>query len=286
MELQHLNIDNYINWYKELSRKVDFAIDNEWKIKRYLLTGWDLQARYIRNKANIKSKELSEKIMAESKILSERVKEVKEYMQGGIVYDLWFVPPFAEWIYYDQVINDFTNAPIEFITEKLKSAALPPIKILIEELERINQKEWDFSNNVMNGNPMVKAKVKDMEGSWGIGFAQFTSDCYYAKWLHNRIKELENQPTESVTRLQWNGTGKDFSELIKALSLTALKGVQETEIIKILGSVFELKGKPFKADRHRININDLQDTKPSDLFTAKMNKEINNYLKSLIETER
>lgn len=285
MELQTLNIDNYVNWYKELSRKVEFATDNEWRINRYALTGWGLFMRSIHNEANVKSKELSERLMDESKQLSLKVEAVKKYMPDKEFSEIWFVPPVREWIHFDRVIDDFANTPIEFITDKLKSAALPPIKILTEELERINQTEWNGAESVLNGHPFLKSAVEKEGEGWGIKFALFVSDCYFAKWLASRIKELENPAPENAIRLPWKGTAKDLSELIKALSLTALKGVQETEIIRLLGSVFDINGKPFNGERHRININELQDKKPKDMFTAQLHKAINNFLMNTTEID-
>ncbi|WP_315820981.1 hypothetical protein [Paraflavitalea speifideaquila] len=59
--------------------------------------------------------------------------------------------------------------------------------------------------------------------------------------------------------------------------MTAFAGIPETEIIKAFESIIEYKGKPVDLSRHEINKNELQDRKPRDLFTFKMNKAINEF---------
>ena len=88
-------------------------------------------------------------------------------------------------------------------------------------------------------------------------------------------------PPENVNRLEWRGTQKDFSEMVKALSITALKGTRETDIVRLLGNMFTFSGKEFNEKRHNININELQDSKPRELFTDKMNKAVNDFLKNI-----
>lgn len=277
MEFQNLNIGNYVNWYRELSYKVAFATENEWRINRYIQTGWSLYARYTLNNENIKSKELSERLTAASKTLYQDVQEVKKYMKSDDLPEIWYIPLVSEWIYFDSVTDDFTDVSITSVTNKLQSATLPPIKILKEELRRINEKEWMFTNNVLIDHPFYKSEIEEEGEGWVTQFALFVSNCHFAKWLTERIKEQEAPTPANITALPWNGTEEDLSTLIKALSLTALKGVPENEIIELLGGIFDISGKPFNEEIHRANLNELQEKKPDDLFTARLHNAINKF---------
>jgi len=110
---------------------------------------------------------------------------------------------------------------------------------------------------------------------------------YYSASEFAKIIEIIKQrmqiktPPENVNRLEWRGTQKDFSEMVKALSITALKGTRETDIVRLLGNMFTFSGKEFNEKRHNININELQDSKPRELFTDKMNKAVNDFLKNI-----
>ncbi|NML38549.1 hypothetical protein HHL17_15170 [Chitinophaga sp. G-6-1-13] len=277
MELQNLDIDNYVNWYKDLSYKVEFATANEWRINRYMHTGWSLYARYVRNNENIKSKELSEWLSSEAKSLYYNVQEVKKYMESDDLPRIWYVPPVSAWFHFDDVVEGFTDTPMASITDRLRSGALPPIKIFREELERINQKEWIFTNNVQISYPFYISDIENEGEGWVTQFALFVRDCQFAKLLASRIEELEGPASGNTIRLPWQGTAEDLSELIKALSLTALKGVQETEIITVLGNVFNINDMPFNDEWYQVNINELLDKEPKNMFTAQLHQAINNF---------
>ncbi|NLR60488.1 hypothetical protein HGH93_20425 [Chitinophaga polysaccharea] len=278
MEFQKLNIDNYVNWYRELSYKLEFAIDNEWRIARYINTAWNLYARYTRNNENKKSKELSEILTTESKALYQEVQDVKKYMKSDDLPEIWYVPLVSEWIYFDSVIDGFTNASITSVIDKLQSTALPPITVLKEELKKVNEKRWIFTNNVLIDHPFYNSEIEEEGKGWMTQFAMFVSDCHLAKWLTGQIQEQDNLVIGSITRLPWEGTERDLSELIKALSLTTLKGVQEEEIIRLLGGMFSINDEPFNEERYRINLNELQRTKPEDMFAVRLHNAINNFL--------
>lgn len=270
MELQNVDIDNYVNWYKELSYKVEYATAHEPRINRYIKTGWDLFVRYTRNNENTKSKELSEWLSAEAKSLYGDVQAVKRYMKSDDLPDLWYVPTVSEWYQFDDVMADFTDDPTAAITEKLQSAAAP-ITVLKEALAGINKKEWFFTNMTVIDYPFYLSEIESQGDSWVTQFALFVKDCHFAKWLDCRIQEQE------IQRLPWKGTTQDLSELIKALSLTALDGVQETEIVRLLGKVFNISWEPFDDEVHSKNMSELQDKKPEDMFTAQLHKAISKF---------
>ncbi|MBC9914786.1 hypothetical protein [Chitinophaga varians] len=270
MELQHLDIDSYVNWYKELSYKLEYATANEPRINRYIRTGWDLFVRYTRNHENLKSKELSEWLSREARSIYEEVQKVKRYMKSDDLPDLWYVPTVSAWYQFDDVMADFSDDPTAAIAEKLASAAAP-IALLKEELAGINKKEWFFTSMTVVDYPFYASEIESQGEGWVTQFALFVRDCHLAKWLYWRIQEQE------IRRLPWNGTTQDLSELIKALSLTVLNGVPETDIVRLLGNVFDMNWEPFNDEVHSKNISELQDKKPDDTFTAQLHQAINNF---------
>ncbi|WP_143306295.1 hypothetical protein [Chitinophaga vietnamensis] len=270
MGLQHLDIDSYINWYKELSYKLEFATDNEWRINRYFQTARDLYERYARDQKNIRSKELSEWLTAESNTLYGRVQEVRRYMKSDDLPDLWYVPPVSAWLDFDAALDDLVHSSTDFTTGGVQS--------LKEELKRINEKEWVFTNSVLINHPFYVLEIERAGEGWVKQLALFVRDCHLAKQLARHISTLETPAPENSGRLPWGGTAADLSELIKALSLTALKDVPEAEIISMLGPVFDINGEPFNEEAYHIHANEWQDKKPEDMFTAQLNNAVNNFL--------
>ncbi|MBS1776917.1 MAG: hypothetical protein JSS64_11630 [Bacteroidetes bacterium] len=166
-------------------------------------------------------------------------------------------------------------------TEMNKVIDLLYIKILLIEINGItgeNQKQLAIFN------------AKDGHGKNEYHKPKFYTEKEFADIIEAAINYKEKNMNEATPQtaaapLTWKGTQNEFSELIKALALTVFVGTPETEIIRRFAPLVEVLAPekktptPFNEKRHSININDLQDKPPKELFTSKLNAAINNFLK-------
>lgn len=100
------------------------------------------------------------------------------------------------------------------------------------------------------------------------------------KQISNIDIETEKNLSSPIGKLQWLETKKDLSELVKALSLTALKGNAETDIIKAFESIFLHKsGNDLDLQtRHETNKSELQDMPPKQMFTYRLSGVIKDFV--------
>lgn len=283
MGLQSINIDKYIGWYRDLSEKIEYVKNNDWKIDYYTVLSYEIFVRGLKNKDS-KLNALWEKAA------DNRVKEILTAKEAVKQYlnEIWFIPTLIDWAVFDKLITLFSDSLKEFINTKLKQSAKPDRDILQDELNRINEKEQPFREYAMGGIPVLKIEIdKNIFSKWSIGFADFVSDCYFAKWLQNRLNELGKAKEANLTKIKmiWGGDKWQLSELIKALSLTALNGYSQTEIIKMFEQIFEDKhGQPLQlAKRHNINLNELQYKQTNETFTKVLYQAFNNFISDKLQ---
>lgn len=281
MELQFLDIDKYISWYKEISKEVEYAKNNEWKVKHYAALSYDLHKRYWNNNKNLKSKELSEKALSIAKETEQRIKPVKEYMLQVPPdnKEVFYIPTLVEWAQFDGVINSFTDAPKQYTESKNKGAALPEIDRLKDELKRVNEDtKPPYLENISQGIAIINGQKNGIFKNWAFDFADFVSNVYYAKWLHEKIQELTPPDVSGSPVLYWNLSQRELSELIKALYLcNAFKVKSESELVRTFETITKTNLR-----RHTANIDEIQDLQESELLTGKMSKEIESYIKAKI----
>lgn len=158
--------------------------------------------------------------------------------------------------------------------------------LIIEDLLIIDKLITEYSE-VKGENAKKHYLLHAKEGQGNTLYWQplYYSDHEFAQIIETIAALLEKPVDKSLDsvnqRLPWKGTMKDITELIKALSLTALTGTPETEIVQLFEAMFsDNKGNSLDIKkRYEVNKNELQDRKPRDMFTYKMNKAIDDFLK-------
>lgn len=244
-----------------LAAKGDF-IFSEYPLRKEIF-----KARDIKNLNERKDYLL--KIITEQKELATTPKYVKPLFKGFEINDKW-VPLKEKEIKLepDQELIQQCENELLIINDLL---VIDKIIIEYSEIKGENEKRHYliYAKDGQTNNAYQQPKYYTV-----YEFAQIIETI--AAMLNKQVAESQGSTNQ---RLPWKGSLKDLSELIKALSLTALKGIPETEIIKVFESILEYKDKPVDLKRHEVNKNELQDTKPSEMFTSKMSKAIEEFLK-------
>ena len=273
MEFQSLDIDKYINWYFKLSLEIELLPINKVRANEYALSSFYLFQRHVINSDNKKSLALSEIFANKGKEFQKRVDEVKIYQTPEFKRKFLF-PTVEDWSFIRYTRPSFIEQDIKGFEEKRLNTPLPEQDFIKHTLKKwVEDRPIIFLNQYINVQPLPS-------GCALVDFVHDINTIDFVKYLETEIKKLE--ATKSTgQRLIWESDKKDITELIKALSLTALASTPETEIIKVFETVFsDGKGNPLDIKkRYEVNKNELQDRKPSEMFTSKMSKAIEEFLK-------
>lgn len=265
-KLQDLDIDKYVSWYKDLSKKAH-ALE-VWKDKRnrYILASFSLNIRNINDKKNEISIKVAAAFDEKAKRLQVQINEVNKYLgeiEGNKIY---FIPSFNDWQAFD-FLNNYSPL-VDFINQKIENSALPEIEILKDELERKNNEDFKLLGYFESGTPFLYQNAD----AFKFIFANEVSNINYCRYLAKRIKELEHENSETIPVLKWDLNKKKLSELIKALHCTKAFGdVTETKIKDAFEKMFTID-----LQRHFTNVNELQDKKVTGLYTTELKEAIKN----------
>lgn len=258
LNLQDFRINNYINWYKKLSTDV-FLLDlKKERHKRYSTISFILKIHNLKY-PNPRNEKNSNECFERAKKLETEIEEIEQYTTNA-GKDLYFIPEISEWVEFDSYRNTGLETLISFVTEKIERSAAPEIEIYKDELARKNAETLEYYTYLINGIPILKKAVENSK-FWVFDFANEVSNIDYCIWLQSKTtpnNALSTKP-EKNKKLEWNGTQKEFSELVKALAITVFSGIPETEIISKFAPLISINDKPFNTNRHTSNVNDLQD---------------------------
>lgn len=272
LPLYRYDIDKYISWYRKLTHEINNIEMKKQLEYRYVMVSYGLHARYIVNNANLKSRELSDEYLEKSKILNSEIKSMSMYVHEACS-GLFFLPTFSEWLFVDTLRKAALETDKERYSEKLKISPLPEIEVARRELERVeseNRPQWlEYAEN---GTAIYNQKEMSLS-SFAIGIAFID----YAKYLQNIIEE-HAPSTETAPVLEWKGTMKELSELIKALILVGAIPKPEKRAVEVFSKVFGID-----LVRHSVNVNELQSVRKVDLFMAKMYKEMKCFLDAKLD---
>lgn len=269
--LQDLNIDNYVNWYKGLTTNI-FVLDlKKNRRKRYYVASYYLFSRSLFNTQNKRSKEIELLFTEIANNLDNEIYKLEKCVIKVKDEPFYYIPTFEDWQTFD-LLNRF-DVLIENLNEKIKQSALPEIEVLKSELERKNSEDLELINYYENGTPFLNTLKENVFYI----FSNEVSNINYCKYLVKRIDEIETKNTpESVIKfgLNWELEIWQLSELIKALCLKkAFGNVADTKVINEFEKFFNIALKS-----HYPNIDRLQDKKQTEYFTHELKTEIYNYL--------
>lgn len=275
MEIHTLNIDKYINWYSGITDAIDEAPNNREKSNRYSHVAYYLHTRYSDNKENQLSLKLYREFDKEGKKYASLVKSVS-YFEMPAFTKLYRILSYQDWAMFHYSRKSFLETDIEWFEQHRKTTPLPDqayIEFTIDKVKR--DRPIKYLESYLNTHPLPH-NATDTEFVYDINTIEFITYLYEEK---QRLETGNQDAATSGKRLSWKADKKDISELIKALALTALAGTPETEIVKAFESIIEIKGRSLDLSRHEINKNELQDRKPSEYFTGKLNKAVSEFLR-------
>lgn len=268
MELQNLDIDKYINWYKGLTAIPEL----QKKYERLCLISFRLHTRYAINTNNTLSLSTSERLLSDAKALGKQIDKYVQltpewYKKKGIK-PVFFIPSNTDWFYFQTTRESFFNTSKEQFEDLKERSSLPENQLLKNEMGKVNSEDFKFIDYFTMANPLI---LQGSKNSIIFDFANEVSIIDYCKWLDNRIKDIEAPNNTALPFLKWNLTGKDLSELIKALYLINAFDVRsENQITRAFAT---MTGEDLQ--RHSANISELSFSNDSTpLFTERLSKEI------------
>lgn len=212
MELQNLDIDRYIDWYKQLSTDAELHEDNTLRYNRLCMLSYWLFRRHILDSKNIKSKTLADNFAAVALDLQRSIESIKQIaLENG--NKLYHFPASWEWNDFDRMRSSGLQSSLDYLKEKVSQSALSELDILKEELQWRNEDGSDFWNYYTTGTPFLNnSSMGSNSESWAIMTGIDVSNIDYCRWIARRIKELESNKIEhsqtveiqSAPLLQWN----------------------------------------------------------------------------------
>lgn len=270
-----IDIDKYLNWYEVQTLEAEKLPFVKETFKRVVLICWNLYSRQIRNENTKGFDKILKRFEAYKTELEKHIDKYNVLVNGlekttlhPRIEPTYFIPKFKDWQMLEANRTMFLDELKTEIADKLEVLNNDYYKEKIIELEGyINGSHYvQFVNS-------CRCLPLGLKEKW-FDFIMFVHWCDSLKYYN----ELISEPlTNDFVKLNWLGTNKDLSELAKALSLTALKGTTETTIVNMFEKVFEHNGKAISMKRHNVNINELQDVKPTNYFTSKLHTALKNY---------
>ncbi|WP_212000332.1 hypothetical protein [Chitinophaga sp. HK235] len=137
IELAKVNIDRYIDWYFRLTVDIELLPVKMDKMKRYLLASYSLHTRYIVNKANVKSLELSKSFKEEGARLEIELEKIKHYAAPEL-RSIYAIFSFDDWSVIRYSRPHFLNHDVELFQEKQQRSILEVNDLVNWELRTLS----------------------------------------------------------------------------------------------------------------------------------------------------
>lgn len=277
--LHTLDIDKYVKWYYNLCIDIACLPYITHRRNRYASAIYHLRVRYEKNPANNQSLFLSNHFSEQEKRLNREIGDLKFYTDERL-NNIYYLPTVEDWGSIKMFRETALQTDIETFTEELDKSPLPEIELIHLHLQRIETDYYpDWIEFVKRGHPIPQANNDAATFAIGLGFID------YAKYLHQRIQDLEPKPTPPILKMQdfeqntvsglnvdnivWKGSAMELYTLFADLKETDLIENTHAEIARVICASFRTKGaQPFAFSNVQTKLNSKPRSKKRADFTA------------------
>lgn len=202
MDVYCIDIDKYIEWYKNESEFIHRLEDYRHEMQRCAILSHRLNVRYLFNEKNKQSKALSEKLFERLQYLESKINDAKSIKE----LDLLYYPTPNDWYLIELLANGDTdkeeiNRRLNFVRGENKIEALKGIRS-----EFIENWQSTYIDRYIEGKPLIKVGglPSTIITTLGVDFQHIKA----IQYIDQLINGKNIQPTASPQNnkpLQWIG---------------------------------------------------------------------------------
>lgn len=269
MRIQDLNIERYIKSYKEMSAHL--RLHDEYK---------ELYGEILALYSKYQLHEF--KTERRLKVIEERLRKYQLIIRRNeevLLIPFFYYPTIREWREYDIILESFFNLMVEEFNDLRKNSALDVKELINKKLSELNGKEYEFIPFLIDG---LHIPIKNEF----LKFIDELAHIKFAKYLESELAESDMSITRATeNRFVWKAGAMELSQIVKALSLTSLKGFAAKKLMDILCEALEPhfvddQGSSIKSHRLDGNMSDLKGKGQNYVYiTDVMSEALKDYVK-------